>query len=202
MNMKQGEKSVKVNNYKMKKIASVIFELVKIIVIALAIVIPIRYFLIQPFYVKGASMEPTFYDHEYLIVNELIYRMDEPKRGDVVVFKYPRNPEQYFIKRVIALPGESIKIENGIVYIQKIDSEDWLLLDESQYLNESVKTYPNFELEVLENEYFLMGDNRSSSLDSRIFGAVEKNFIIGKTWLRAWPMDKITNFEQINYDID
>jgi signal peptidase I len=200
--MKQGEKSVKINNLKMKKVASVIFELVKIIVIALAIVIPIRYFLIQPFYVKGASMEPTFYDHEYLIVNELTYRMNEPNRGDVIVFKYPRNPEQYFIKRVIALPGESIKIENGLVYIQKVDSEDWLLLDESGYLNESVKTYPNFEAEVLEEEYFLMGDNRSSSLDSRIFGAVKNNFIIGKTWLRAWPMDKITNFEHINYDID
>ena len=202
MNMTQGEKSVNFNNYKIKKIASVIFELVKIIVIALAIVIPIRYFLIQPFYVKGASMEPTFYDHEYLIVNEVTYRMNEPKRGDVIVFKYPRNPEQYFIKRVIALPGESIKIENGSVYIKEVDSEDWLLLDESVYLDESVKTYPYFETDVSEDEYFLMGDNRSSSLDSRIFGAVQKVVTIGRTWLRAWPMDRITHFKNIKYDID
>jgi len=202
MNMQQGEKSVNYNNYNLKKIAAVIFELAKIIIVALVIVIPIRYFLIQPFYVKGASMEPTFYDHEYLIVNELIYRMEEPKRGDVIVFKYPRNPEQFFIKRVIALPGESIKIENGSIYIKKVDSEDWFLLDESEYLDESVKTYPNFETEVLEGEYFVMGDNRSSSLDSRIFGAVAKNFIIGKTWLRAWPMDKITDFDTIDYKMD
>lgn len=200
-NIPQGNKSVDYNSYQVKKVAAAIFELVKIIVIALAIVIPIRYFLIQPFYVKGASMEPTFHDHEYLIVNEITYRFDDPIRGDVVVFKYPRNPEQYFIKRIIALPNESVKVENGAVYIQKVDSEDWLLLDESAYLDETVKSYPNVEMTMAEDEYFVLGDNRSSSLDSRMFGAIGEEYLIGKTWLRAWPLDKMSSFDSIDYNL-
>lgn len=201
-NMPQGKKSLDYSSYQIKKAASAIFELVKIIVIALAIVVPIRYFLIQPFYVNGASMEPAFHTHEYLIVNEISYRFTEPKRGDVVVFKYPRNPKQYFIKRVIALPNESVKIENGSVYIQKSNSEEWQLLDETPYLDASVKTYPNVEMSMNEEEYFLLGDNRPSSLDSRAFGPVEKRYIIGKTWLRAWPFDKLGSFSSLKYSID
>ena len=90
---------------KVKAAASYILELVHVVVISLAIIIPIRYFLIQPFYVKGASMEPSFYDHEYLIIDEISYRFREPQRGDVVVFKYPNDPSQYFIKRIIGMPG-------------------------------------------------------------------------------------------------
>ncbi len=201
-NMPQGQKSFDYSTYQIKKAASAIFELVKIIVIALAIVVPIRYFLIQPFYVNGASMEPTFHTHEYLIVNEITYRFQEPKRGDVIVFKYPRNPKQYFIKRVIGLPNESVKIENGSVYIKKSNSEEWQLLDESEYLDATVKTYPNVEMSMAEDEYFVLGDNRPSSLDSRAFHQIEEQYIIGKTWLRAWPFDKIGSFSSVQYDID
>jgi signal peptidase I len=201
-NLPQGEPSVSSYDYYWKKFASGLFELVKVTVLALAIVVPIRYFLIQPFYVKGASMEPNFHDNEYLIINEITYRFAEPERGDVVVFKYPRDPKQYFIKRVVAMPGESIKIENGLVYLKLVGAADYQLLDESAYLDGYVKTYPNLEVTVGENEYFVMGDNRSASLDSRIFGAVGRDFVVGKTWLRAWPLSKMKNFEDINYDLN
>ncbi|HPL93013.1 MAG TPA: signal peptidase I [bacterium] len=201
-NLPQGEPSVGQYDYYLKKFGGIFFELVKVTVLALAIVVPIRYFLIQPFYVKGASMEPNFHDNEYLIINEITYRLAEPKRGDVVVFKYPRDPEQYFIKRVIGMPGESVKIDNGLVYLKTVGGEDYQLLDESAYLDGYVKTYPNLELTMNEGEYFLMGDNRSASLDSRIFGAVGRDFIVGKTWLRAWPLDKLSNFKDVNYDLN
>src|SRR5688572_7065679 len=89
-------------------------ELVHVVVISLAIIIPVRYFLIQPFYVKGASMEPNFHDHEYLIIDEIGYRFEDPHRGDIVVFRYPGDPSQYFIKRVIGLPGERVKVYGGV----------------------------------------------------------------------------------------
>src|SRR3989344_5652344 len=92
---------------------SYVFELIKVVVISLAIIIPVRYYLIQPFYVKGASMEPNFYDKEYLIIDEISYRFYAPERGDIVVFRYPGDPGQFFIKRVIGLPGESIRIRNN-----------------------------------------------------------------------------------------
>ena len=100
-----------------KQVLIFVWEVFKVVVISLAIIVPIRYYLIKPFYVKGASMEPTFYDHEYLIINEIGYRFGEPNRGDVVVFRYPFDPSQYFIKRVIGLPGERVKISNGKVEI-------------------------------------------------------------------------------------
>src|SRR3989339_2004483 len=94
-----------------------VLEVVQIVIISAAIIIPIRYFLIQPFYVKGASMEPNFYDHEYLIIDEISYRFHEPQRGDIVVFRYPDDPSQFFIKRLIGLPSEIIKINDGKITI-------------------------------------------------------------------------------------
>jgi len=93
------------------------WEMVRVAVISLAIILPVRYFLIQPFYVKGASMEPNFFDHEYLIIDEISYRLATPERGDIIVFKYPEDTKQFFIKRVIGLPGEEVKIQDNRVYI-------------------------------------------------------------------------------------
>src|SRR6056297_675071 len=101
----------------LKKFLFFTLDLIKIVVISLAIIIPIRYFLIQPFYVQGSSMEPTFHNKEYLIINEISYRFSDPQRGDVVIFKYPRDPKEYFIKRIVGLPGEKIKFEDGKVYV-------------------------------------------------------------------------------------
>ncbi|MEA3398320.1 MAG: signal peptidase I [Patescibacteria group bacterium] len=176
------------------------FELIKIVVISLVIIIPVRYFLIQPFYVKGASMEPNFYDHEYLIIDEISYRFNEPKRGDIVVFRYPRNPQEYFIKRMIALPGESVQIKDGQVIIFNSENSDSIVLEEA-YLAEDLKTYGLSEnkVELGSNEFFVLGDNRNSSKDSRSFGPVNRSYIIGKVLLRGWPFDRIKLFESFEY---
>jgi signal peptidase I len=194
----------------LKNFFSFVFELIKIVVISLVIIIPVRYFLIQPFYVKGASMEPNFYDHEYLIIDEISYRFEDPQRGDIVVFRYPRNPQEYFIKRLIALPGETVQIKNGAVVIYNDENPEGVVLDEP-YLVPGDKTYglteERIELKKDTNpddnketdEYFVLGDNRNSSKDSRSFGPVNESFITGKVMLRGWPFDRITKFETPEY---
>src|SRR4030043_2387602 len=117
-------------------------EIIKVVIISLAIIIPVRYFLIQPFYVKGASMEPSFHDHEYLIINEITYRINEPQRGDIIVFRYPKDPSQYYIKRVIGLPSEKIKIKDGKIFIYNSQYENGIELTEQIYLPDELET-PN-----------------------------------------------------------
>lgn len=179
---------------------SFIFELVKIVVISLVIIIPVRYFLIQPFYVKGASMEPNFYDHEYLIVDEITYRFKEPQRGDIIVFRYPRDPQEYFIKRIIGLPKEKVQIKEGNVLIFSQGNPDSLKLDEN-YLEAGAKTYGLSEetVSLADDEYYVMGDNRNSSKDSRSFGPVKKSFLIGRVLFRGWPFNRINLFETPEY---
>lgn len=177
-----------------------ILEYIKLIIISLLIILPIRFFIIQPFYVKGASMEPTFHDHEYLIVDEISYRFKEPKRGEVVVFRYPQNPQEHFIKRIIALPGETVKMIDGDIFIYNRENPEGFKLSESFYLSDNIKTY-NIEDEpvVLENdEYFVLGDNRYASKDSRTFGSLNKSFITGKVLLRGWPFGRFTMFNYSN----
>ena len=119
-------------------VTSFLLEVIQIVLISSAIIIPIRYFLIQPFYVKGASMEPNFYDHEYLIIDELTYRFRDPFRGEIVVFKYPRDPSQYFIKRVIGLPGETVEVTGGNVIIYNTEHPNGVVVEE-EYLDESTR---------------------------------------------------------------
>jgi len=184
-----------------KDIFSFFFELVKIIVISLVIIIPVRYFLIQPFYVKGASMEPNFYDHEYLIIDEITYRFRDPERGEIIVFRYPRNPQEYFIKRIIGLPGEKIAFRDGGIYIFNSAHPDGYRLAEDNYLAEGVMTYSLTEepITIGENEYFVLGDNRNSSKDSRSFGAVNRSFVTGRVLLRGWPLSRLEYFEAFSY---
>lgn len=170
-----------------------LWEVVKVVAMALIIVVVVKQFLFQPFYVKGASMEPNYEDHEYLIIDELSYRFHEPTRGEVVVFRYPNDPSQFFIKRVIGLPGESVVINNQGVAI------NGQALDESAYLSSDVQSVGNVDLTLNAKEYFLMGDNRSSSLDSRIFGPVNRSYIVGRTWFRAWPFSRMTHFSAPSY---
>lgn len=177
-----------------------VLEFLKILVISLAIVIPIRYFLIQPFYVKGASMEPNFYDYEYLIIDEISFRFREPQRGEVVVFRSPSNWYDYYIKRIIALPKERILIKDGEVYIYNEKFKNGIKLDESDYLESGVRTPGNIDLTLNKDEYFVMGDNRNSSLDSRSFGPIKRNQIIGRAWLRGWPLNRIKKFSQPVYN--
>ena len=178
-----------------------VWELFKVAIISLAIILPVRYFLIQPFYVKGASMEPNFFDHEYLIVDEITYRLSEPNRGDIVVFKYPKDPSQFFIKRIVGLPGENVSIENGHIFIIQNDIKS--LLAET-YLAEGTETELPLQgysrVSLGDDEYFLLGDNRTQSLDSRVFGPVKRDFIIGRTWLRGWPITRLTIFNSPEYN--
>ena len=194
------------NNDSYYGIGSFLAEIVKVFFLALLIIAPIRIFLFQPFFVQGASMEPNFEDGEYLIVNELGYKITDIefddikffsvksfkdlKRGDVIVFRYPKNPKQYFIKRVIALPGEKIEIRNGQVIISQKGSNP-IVLDESEYLAENEKTSGELTMVLKDDEYFVMGDNRSFSSDSRSWGPVKKENIIGKVLIRAWPFDRV-----------
>jgi signal peptidase I len=175
-------------------------ELVHVVVISLAIILPIRYFLIQPFYVKGASMEPNFYDHEYLIIDEISYRFSEPERGEIVVFRYPNDPRQFFIKRIIGMPGERIVINNGQITIYNDNSPNGHLLSEDSYLG-TVFTPGNKDITLGDDEYYLMGDNRSASMDSRSFGPVPERFVVGKVLFRGWPPEKMKFFsDDVQYD--
>lgn len=182
-----------------KRFTEYILEVIKVILISLAIIVPVRYFLIQPFYVKGASMEPNFFDHEYLIINEISYRFNLPERGDIVVFKYPRDPSQYFIKRILGLPNETLEIKNGKITVFNNDNRDGLVLEE-EYLEEEVKTFGDRTISLGADEYFIMGDNRLASFDSRSFGPIERESIVGKVWFRGWPFNKLKVFETPEYN--
>lgn len=175
-----------------------LFEILKVVAISLAIILPVRYFLIQPFYVRGASMEPNFQDHEYLIIDEISYRFREPSRGDVIVLRDPRG-SQYLIKRIVALPGETIDMEGGRIFIKNEEHPRGIELDESIYLDESVQTSGTESANLGPEEYFVAGDNRPSSLDSRIFGPIPKDDIVGRAWIRAWPLGRLAIFEDITY---
>ncbi|MBI2551010.1 signal peptidase I [Candidatus Uhrbacteria bacterium] len=168
-------------------------QIVEILIIAVAIILPIRYFLIQPFYVKGASMEPNFYDHEYLIIDELSYRFRHPDRGEIVVFRPPTDSKQYFIKRVIALPGETIEVSEGKVTISNTDYPNGIVLSET-YLD-SVETFGKRRETLAEDEYYVLGDNRDESLDSRSFGPIRRSDIVGRVWVRGLPISRLRVFE-------
>lgn len=169
-----------------KKKAGGFWEVVRFAVIALLIVIPIRVFIAQPFIVSGTSMVPTFQNSDYLIVDEISYRFHSPERGDVIVFRYPKDPKKFFIKRIIALPGESIAIDSeGIVTIKNTASPEGFTLDEPYVKNIQRQPYP--EKTLTGDEYFVMGDNRSGSSDSRAWGTLPRKNIVGTALFRLIP---------------
>jgi len=176
-----------------------LLEIVKICVMAGVTIAFVRYFLFKPFYVKGASMEPNYMDKEYLIIDELSYRFHEPSRGDVIVFHYPNDPKEYFLKRIIGLPGERVKISDGQITIYNNEHPEGFLLKES-YIPEGVFTDSDpTPRAISKGQYFVMGDNRPNSFDSRRFGTVDASLIVGRTWLRGWPPNRITVFSHPNY---
>lgn len=175
------------------KIGLFVLELVKVAVLAGITIALVRYFLFKPFYVKGASMEPNFYDKEYLIIDELTYRMRVPERGEVIVFKYPEDPSEYFLKRIIGLPGERIKVEAGKITIYNQEHPEGIVLDEP-YLPTDLATDGDQTVTVGPNEYFVLGDNRPNSYDSRRFGTVDKSLIVGRAIFRGWPFNRAEIF--------
>src|SRR3989344_8575474 len=175
-----------------------LLELIKISLLAGVTIFLIRYYLFKPFYVKGQSMEPNFFEKEYLIIDEISYRFREPERGEVIVFRYPENPKEYFLKRIIGLPGETIKITEGKIYIYNQTHPEGVAIDE-KYLTDSVKTSGD-KIKVLgKNEFFVLGDNRENSYDSRRFGPVDRSLIVGRTWLRGWPLNRMQILEKPDF---
>ncbi|MFA6408387.1 MAG: signal peptidase I [Candidatus Paceibacterota bacterium] len=159
-----------------------LFTLAFLIVV---VVIPIRLFVISPFVVDGESMHPTFENLDYLIVDEIVYAFEAPARGDVIVFRYPGNPSVFFIKRIIGLPGETVSINHGKVAITTTDGKS-LTLSEPYIVNEDA-TYTKVT-SLNSDEYFVMGDNRPNSSDSRVWGVLPRKNIIGRADLRLLPV--------------
>ncbi len=168
-------------------------EWAQVIVVALIVAIPIRTFVAEPFIVDGASMDPTFATGQFLIVDRLSYRLGEPHRGDVVVFEYPNNPKIYYIKRIIGLPGESVSIKGGRVTIINKENPDGLELSEP-YIANSHKSTDNFKETLTSTQYFVMGDNRAESSDSRRWGPLDEHFIVGRPFVRLWPIKTVSAF--------
>jgi signal peptidase I len=162
-------------------------EIIRFSLIAILIVVPIRLFIAQPFIVSGASMETTFHTGEYLIVDQLSYYFHEPARGDVIIFRYPRDPSKYFIKRIVGLPGDTVIIDKGVVSIVDKDHPDGYELVEP-YAKET-PVAPKLKETLADREYFVMGDNRPESSDSRAWGVLQKEKIIGRAWVRLFPPD-------------
>ena len=144
-------------------------------------------------------MEHTFEDGDYLIINEIGLYFSEPKRGDVVVFRYPEDPKQYFIKRVIGLPNETVEINGNKVKIFRGGGFAAITLEESGYLDSGQVTEGELKIQLGEDEYFVMGDNRLHSSDSRRWGPLERRFIVGKVFIRAWPLSEIKYFTPAPY---
>lgn len=162
-------------------------ELLKFVVVAAVIVLPVRLFVAQPFIVSGESMSPTFENGQYLIVDELTYRLESPQRGDVIIFRYPRNPSEYFIKRVIGLPGETVIVKDSQVMVKKKDGTTVTLNEPyvKNLGNGGDATYP-----VDAGSYFVMGDNRPESSDSRIWGLLPRANLIGRALVRLLPIQQ------------
>lgn len=181
-------------------VVSFFLEILQIAVLAVVIIFITRHFLVLPFIVKGASMEPNFYDNEYLIVDEVTFRLREPERGEIVVFHPPtESEEQYYIKRVIGLPGETVIVADGKVTIENNEYPNGVVLDEA-YLDDITTLSDRTTLGP--NEYYLMGDNRDHSLDSRSFGAVPKANIVGRVWLRGLPLERAQTFPVPDYQYE
>ncbi len=175
----------------LRKVYTFLVDTIQSILIAASVFLVIYIFLFRPFEVNGQSMYPNFHDREYVLTNLITLRFGPPTRGDVIVFKAPPDPEKDFIKRVIGLPGDTVMVKNGNVYVNN------QVYDESSYLNSDVKTYGGAFLKdgdtvtVPTGAYFVMGDNRPYSSDSREWGFVPAGNIIGKSFLVYWPLNEV-----------
>ncbi len=163
-------------------------EVVKYLLIALVIVVPFRIFIAQPYIVSGSSMDPTFKDGDYLIVDQVSKRFELPERESVVIIRYPKNRSKFFIKRLIAFPGEKVEIRNGSVYISNPEEPNGFKVSDSHVVYTKNE---NFSLTLGDDEYFVMGDNRAGSSDSRIWGPIKKKDIVGSPLIKLLPLSEI-----------
>ena len=170
-----------------------IIETLKFSLVAILIVLPFRIFIAQPFLVSGASMSPNFETGHYLIVDQLSYNFVEPQRGEVIIFKYPQDPKKFFIKRIIGLPNETVVIDDSKVLIKNTENPDGFELIENYIKNLG---HNKLEVSLQADEYFVMGDNRPASSDSRIWGPLSEEFIVGRALLRLFPFNQINIFPE------
>ena len=186
----QIDKNVPIKKSKLREHAENAWDLIKFAALALIIVLPIRMFIAQPFIVSGESMVPTFQDGQYLIVDEISYILNGAHRGDVVVFKYPNDTKRYFIKRIIGMPNEKIIVtDKDVTIINKENPNGFKLVE--PYVNEN-SFLQTGEYTTGNNEYFTMGDNRNHSADSRTWGILPKNLMVGRAYLRLLPFKDIS----------
>ncbi len=164
-------------------------ELIKFAVIAIIVIVPFRMFVAEPYIVSGASMSPTFETGHYLIIDKFSHFIDTPDRGEVLVFEYPNDPSTFYIKRVIGLPGETVRIQNRSVYVKAVGSEEFVEIDEPYIKNNNQR---DIETVIPENNYFVMGDNRGNSSDSRSWGVLDEKFIKGTPLVRLYPFNNIS----------
>ena len=164
------------------------WDLIRFAFMALIIIIPIRVFIAEPFVVSGSSMVPTFTNADYLIVDKISYTLGTPHRDDVVVFKYPNDTTKYFIKRIIGLPGETIDIKGNDIKITNTKYPNGLKLDQP-----FIKNIANndIHLKLQDDEYYVMGDNRPASSDSRYWGPLKRSFMTGRVLFRLLPLKNI-----------
>ncbi len=178
-----------------------ILDILQVVIFAVAIFLFVYLLVLQPHKIKGQSMDPTFKDGEFLLTDKVTYRFGEPKRGDVVVFKAPPDDHEEYIKRIIGLPGDTVMVQGGKVYV------NGQLLNESAYLASTVVTQSgNYAVEgktitVPEGEYMVMGDNRPHSFDGRNFGPIKKEKFTGRAWVTYWPPQKAGVVPEVKYAI-
>lgn len=173
-----------------RKVGALFLDFIETVVMALAVFVIIYLFLFQPHQVRGSSMYPNFHDGEYILTDKISYRLHEPQKGDVIIFKAPRNEEYDYIKRIIGLPGEEIELLDGKVFINDQPFDESYLPKEFLTSGGSFLR-ANSPVSIPKGQYLVLGDNRSHSSDSREWGFVPKQNIIGKAWFRYWPPDRL-----------
>ena len=159
------------------------------VLVTLAIALVIFFLIqttIQSSVVLYSSMEPNLHEGQRIIISKIVYWFHEPERGDIIVFPNPNNPDEEYIKRIIGLPGETVEIKDGVIYIHKTGGNT-LVLDESEYIDDPANSYYISDV-ILEDNYFVLGDNRNNSYDSRRGWTVPRDEIVGKAWLSIWPL--------------
>jgi len=182
------------------EVLAFLWETIKIVAVSLIIILPIRYYVVQPFFVKGASMESNFEDGDYIFIDELSYGFGNPNRGDVAIFRYPLDQSQFFIKRIIGLPNETVDIRDNKVTIYNAKHPEGIVLDEP-YLDSGQQTLGTLRVKLDDNDYYVLGDNRLRSSDSRTWGVLNRALITGRAFIRLWPFSKFEVVSNPSYAI-
>lgn len=182
-----------------RKIINFFLDFMETTVVALSIFVVVYLFFVQPHEIKGNSMEPNFHNNEYILTDKISFKLHEPQRGNVIIFKSPTNQEVDYIKRVIGLPGDKVMVQKGYVYVNGTKLDEPYLKDLTRLLPGN-SMQEGLEITVPQNHFFVMGDNRPHSSDSREFGPIDNNLIIGKAFLRYWPIAQFGPVSSISYN--